>query len=361
DFNYTHRSDSGMNVNLTPLIGWDFARENINWRINGLITYDHMHFSRIVFGMGMGSRDFTNSAGISPFLNMFTSLLLKDNYMRLYDSRYLTIRQRREYFNGFYLEFRYDYDDRRLLDNNTNFSFFRKEDNYTGNIPDNEYLGAAGDMDADYLLTKHVHHQFSTVLSYIPGQRYRISKGKKSLAGSGYITYKIYYDHGINITPGNAQHHFDHVQFEANQNKSIGAFSEYSWRLRAGAFLSNNKLPFQDFNHFNIQSLPLMIRNHQDVFLLPDYYTLATPEYYVEAHFRYTTPYLLIKLLPFLSNTLMRENISLAYLYTPHTSHYYELAYTLSEIFLLGRIGVVVGFEDLSYKATGLRFTFILK
>jgi len=57
----------------------------------------------------------------------------------------------------------------------------------------------------------------------------------------------------------------------------------------------------------------------------------------------------------------MRENISLAYLYTPHTGNYYELGYSLSEIFLLGRIGVFVGFEDLSYKTTGIKVTFILK
>ncbi|MGM0666914.1 MAG: DUF5686 family protein, partial [Bacteroidota bacterium] len=200
-----------------------------------------------------------------------------------------------------------------------------------------------------------------TVISYIPKQKYRIVNGKKSMVGSDYITYKLYYDHGINITGDNQYNHFDHIQFEANQNRSIGAFNEYSWRFRAGTYLKNDRLPFQDFKHFNIQSLPLLIRNHQDVFMLPDYYSLATPEYYLEAHFRYTTPYLLLKLLPFLSNSLMRENLSLAYMYSPHTGNYYELGYGLSEVFLLGKIGVFVGFEDLEYKSAGLRFTFILR
>ena len=153
--------------------------------------------------------------------------------------------------------------------------------------------------------------------------------------------------------------HYDHIQFEANKSRSIGAFSEYSWRLRAGGFLNNDRLQFQDFIHFNSQPLPFLIRNHQDVFMLRDYYSLATPEYYIEAHLRYTTPYLLIKLLPFLSNSLMRENISLAYLHSPHTGNYYELGYSLSEIFLIGKAGVFAGFEDLSFRSAGLRFTFI--
>ncbi len=361
DLNYYNEWDSGMTLLLSPEFGWDFARESVDWSVSGMITYNHMRQSRLVFWVGMGSKDFTNSAGISPFINMATSLLLKDNYLRLYESRYLTISQRSEYFNGFYVELRYAYDDRRLLNNNTNFSLFRRDEDYSGNIPFNEYLGAGGDTNADYLLTNHIHHQFSTVISYIPRQRYRINNGRKSSAGSDYPTFKIYYDHGINITPDNENHHFDHFQFEADKTKSIGAFSEYSWRFRAGWFMNNEKLQFQDFNHFNIQSLPFMIRNHQDVFMLPDYYTLATPEYYIEAHFRYTTPYLLIKLLPFISNTLMRENISLAYLYSPHTSNYYELGYGLSEIFLIGKIGVFAGFEDLSFKSAGVRFTLIFQ
>ena len=361
DFDYYHSSDSGITVSLSPELGWDFAKESINWSLSGMITYDHMHLSRLIFWMGMGSRDFTNSAGISPFVNMVSSLFYKDNHMRLYDSRYLTVSQRSEYFNGFLIEFRYAYDDRRLLDNNSNFSLFRKEEDYTENIPLNDYTGAPGDMEANYLLANHVHHQFRTVVSYIPRQRYRINNGKKSSAGSDYPTFKIYYDHGINITNGNEYNHFDHIQFEANQSNSTGAFSEYSWRFRAGWYLKNDKLPFQDFKHFNIQSLPLLIRNHQDVFMLPRYYSLATPEYYVEAHFRYTTPYLLVKLLPFLSNSLMRENLSLAYMYSPHTGNYYELGYGLSEVFLLGKIGVFVGFEDLNYRSASLRFTIILQ
>jgi len=361
DFEYSKQWDSEARLSLSPEIGWDFAKESINWNLGGLLTYDHMHMSRLAFWMGMGSKDFSSSAGISPFINMVTSLLYKDNYLRLYDSRYLTVSQRSEYFNGFYIEFRYAYDDRRLLDNNSSFSLFRKEEDYQENIPLNTNLGAAGDDEADFILADHTHHQFSTVISYIPRQRYRIDNGRKSMVGSDYITYKLYYDHGINITGDGNYNHFDHLQFKANQNRSIGAFNEYSWRFRAGTYLKNDRLPFQDFKHFNVQSLPLLIRNHQDVFMLPDYYSLATPEYYLEAHFRYTTPYLLIKLLPFLSNTLMRENLSLAYMYSPHTGNYYELGYGLSEVFLLGKIGVFVGFEDLKYKSVGLRFTLILR
>jgi hypothetical protein len=81
---------------------------------------------------------------------------------------------------------------------------------------------------------------------------------------------------------------------------------------------------------------------------------LSTPEFYVQGHFKYTTPYLLVKYLPFISNTLMRENISLGYMGTRYQKHYWEAGYSISEIFLIAEAGVFVGFENLKFKSAGV-------
>jgi hypothetical protein len=87
--------------------------------------------------------------------------------------------------------------------------------------------------------------------------------------------------------------------------------------------------------------------------MLPQYYSMSTPEAFGEFHIKYTTPYLLIKLLPGISNTLMRENISLSYLGSKNTPHYTELGYGISEILFLAELGIYVGFEDFGYKSVG--------
>jgi hypothetical protein len=89
--------------------------------------------------------------------------------------------------------------------------------------------------------------------------------------------------------------------------------------------------------------------------MLPAYYSLTTPEFYGEAHLRYTTPYLLLKLLPGLSKTLIRENLCFSYLGSRLHNNYTEIGYTLSEIFFLGEAGVFVGFDDLRYKSFGVK------
>ena len=91
----------------------------------------------------------------------------------------------------------------------------------------------------------------------------------------------------------------------------------------------------------------------QDAFMIPAYYSMSTPEFYGEVHVKYTTPYLLIKLLPVLSNTLMSENLSFSYLGSRFHKNYTEFGYSISEFLFLGEIGVYVGFEDLKYKSVG--------
>jgi len=89
--------------------------------------------------------------------------------------------------------------------------------------------------------------------------------------------------------------------------------------------------------------------------MLPAYYSLSTPELFGEAHLRYTTPYLLLKLLPGLSNTLIRENLIFSYLGSRYHANYTEVGYSLSEIFFFGEAGLFVGFDDLKYRSFGFK------
>jgi len=150
------------------------------------------------------------------------------------------------------------------------------------------------------------------------------------------------------------------LRFEVAQRLETGPFSEFNWKVRSGGFAGNNNVPFFDFFHYNSQPVYLMLDNYNDAFMLPSYYSLSSPEFFGEIHLKYTTPYLLLKLLPGLSNTLIRENLSLSYLGSRFHSNYFEFGYSISEIFLLLKAGIFVGFDDFKYKSFGVRFTLSL-
>ncbi len=151
--------------------------------------------------------------------------------------------------------------------------------------------------------------------------------------------------------------HYNMFMFEVSQERETGAFSQLRWRIRTGGFADNRNISYFDFFHFNSQPLTLLIDDYKNAFFVPAFYSLSTPEFFGEAHLKYTTPYLLLKLLPGLSNTLIRENLSISYLGSRFHSNYTELGYSLSEIFLIGEAGFYVGFDDLRYRTFGLRFT----
>lgn len=356
---FRKRWKNSNTLTIRPSAEWAFASNKLRWRVNGSFYYNRMKMGRVLFWSGSETRDFNRVRGISPTLNMGTSLFFKDNYLKLYNSRYITLSHRHELVNGLYAEFRYNYEQRSLTGNNTDFSFVKKDEPYEDNIPTNSYLPNPEVSDLPYGLRDHTHHSGLLELRWVPRQRYRISNGVKSSAGSDYPTFTLSYQHGQTVYDDNSSDGFDKINFSVSKSKSIGAFAEYNWSLRGGGFINNDGAQFQDFIHFNSQPLPLLLTNYRDVFMLPAYYSLSTSEYYAEVHFKFTTPYLLIKLLPLLSNTLMRENVSLAYLYTPAIGHYTELGYSISEVLLLGQIGVYVGFDNMRYQSTGFRFTFI--
>ena len=75
-------------------------------------------------------------------------------------------------------------------------------------------------------------------------------------------------------------------------------------------------------------------------------YMLSTNRWYLHFSGGYASPYLALKYLPFFSNRLWLENVYLHHVTLPHETHYTEIGYGISQIFLFARIGVFAGFHN---------------
>jgi hypothetical protein len=89
--------------------------------------------------------------------------------------------------------------------------------------------------------------------------------------------------------------------------------------------------------------------------MLPDLYENYTNKGFVEGHVTFSTPYLLLKYLPFLSNKMWLENLHLNYLYTGKSGNYWETGYSVSQIYLIGTVGVYAGFKDSKFQSAGVK------
>ena len=353
DFRLQKSWKNNKSLTISPDIKWAFSREKLLWRINANYRFNGLKQMQVFLNAGMTSKDIGNNGGINTFLNTATSLLLKENYLKVYESNYLTIGYSTEIINGLNLEFKAGYDERNVLQNTTDFSLINSSKEYTDNTPDNPYLEV--DDNPFYQLDDQRHIEFVTKVTYTPFQRYRIRNGNKYNDSSDWPTFNVTWSHGINefeeLTGSTRV--YDAFRVKVYKNHSIGAFSNFRWSAGAGGFIDNSNISFYDFTHFNPQPFPLLLNDYEDAFMLPPYYSLSTPDFYGEIHIKYTTPYLLIKLLPGLSNTLMRENVSLSYLGSGLIKNYTEIGYSLSEVFLMAELGFYVGFENVTYKSIG--------
>nr|MCU0407638.1 DUF5686 family protein [Bacteroidales bacterium] len=359
DFRLTKNWKQGKSLTIAPDIHWAFSRERLMWNVSLNYRFDRMHQRQVFATGGITSYDFNTSAGgINKLLNTATSLLFEQNYMKLYELRYASLGYSGEISNGLTFSVKSTYEDRRVLENTSDFSIFDTKTEYTENKPVNKYLEPGG--NPLHAVRDIRHFDLLASITYTPRQRYRIYNGNKISAGSDWPTFNFSWMHGFNnyeeLTSPIRQ--YDRFRIEASKRKEMGAFSEFRWRLRAGAFLDNSHIPFYDFFKFNSQPVAVLISEYQDAFMLPAYYSLNNPELFGEGHIKYTTPYLLLKLLPVLSNTLMRENLSVSFLAARHNNAYTEIGYSISEFLFIGEIGIYAGFENLSYNSVGGKIVF---
>lgn len=338
-----------------PDIRWAFSRKQLLWSVNTNYSFNKLKNRQVFLRIGISSADINNGNGFNPLLNTVTSLLQKKNLLKLYESRFLTMGYSTEIVNGLTLNISSGFEDRRVLINTTNFSLLKSSSPYSDNTPVNEYLmPGSNSLNA---LRNQEHFDFITQFFYTPYQKYRIFKDRKIPGDSDWPTFSLTWKHGINdfseISSG--LRHFDMIKFEVSKNRNIGAFGKFRWMLKTAGYFDNRNLTFYDFFHFNSQPFPLLLNDYNDAFMIPSLYSMSTPEFHVEGHLKYTTPYLLLKLLPGFSNTLMRENISISYLGSRYHANYTELGYSISEILFIGELGVYAGFDNLSYRSVGIK------
>jgi hypothetical protein len=356
NFGYQRYFRDKSTFSVYPDVSYAFNRQKLMWRANTMYSFNGKYQSQIYFRAGSLSKDIGNGGSINPLLNTITSLFLEKNYLKLYGSDYYTLGYKTTITNGMTLEFSATRENRTALENSTSFSVINTSNVYTENIPVNDYL--VNDAGTVNNLTDQTHTDLTAKFSFTPFQKYRMYRGRKIPQGSDWPTFTLSWQHGLNRFKemDNASREYDMLRFEANKRyDDIGAFSELRWRFRAGTFLDNRSVPFYDFFHFNPQQPLVLLDDYHDAFMLPAYYSISTPEAFGEFHIKYTTPYLLVKLLPGISNTLMRENLSLSLLGARNRPFYSEIGYSISEIFFLAEAGVFVGFNGTKYKSIGAK------
>ncbi len=341
----TYRSElwAGMAFNrMAPIITW-----------NSSILYAPKIRGKIALRMDYTSFDFNEGTGIPRLTNAAYSLFYRENYSKKYESINASLEHRMDLATGLVLTTTLDADIRREL---TNYSttplsiLFRNSKTFTENVPENY------DVD-DAVFNNSKLLSGSINLEYTPEYYYRLRAGRKQYSKSDWPTFFLTYKHAF---PLEASGWADYMLLSGGlrQSMEVGLLSSLSYQIEGGYYPSSDNMHFADFKHFKSSPILFDIIGFQNTFMLLDYYRASTNQYYIEAHARMRSSYMLIKLLPWFSERLWNESISVAYLYTPDINNHIQLGYSLNEILFMVDLGVFVSFEDWSYYGTGVKVNF---
>lgn len=352
-FEYQKWDTIGHYFSFSPSATYAFSRKHLDFHVNSRYRYNGFKRAWIGFKTGSKAVDFNEINGINPMLNDISSLYFRDNYMKLYDKNYLAIWHETDIVNGLHLSTELEYANRKQLYNNSSFHFSDPDhDGYTSNIP----KGIAPEMARD-----NKAFTFTAKLDYTPHHRYTLKKGVKRMVNyHSQPTFSLLYKKGIKDVL-DSETDYSLLEAAVKQAFNIGFNDRLNYSAKAGSFLSNKQSFFADHRHFNTSKPTVMLGNTWDTFRLLNYYEQSTTEDYLEAHVQYTSDRFLLKRLPILNNSLaIQEKLFANYLTNADKKNYWEVGYSLSQIFLLLDVEVVWSFDGKHHRDTGVKLKFNL-
>jgi hypothetical protein len=330
-------------VSFSP--GYASSRKAFVWDAGLNFKGSGKYQQNISINTGSGSNDF-NPKGAMALENSVSSLFLHDNISRLYLRNYITLNHSIRLTHEFNLESSFTGEKNKVQENNTDFSFFYRENRtYKPNIPDAE----------SYTMADHGNLQLDFTLSYKPVPYYFIKDGVKIPRPGLNNTPTMFLGYRKGIPAPGFDTDFDLIKIGISQKLKSGLRSTLQYKFETGYFANNRNVYFNEFNHFAASPYEVGIKNIYPVFQLMDYYSNSTDKGYIEGHVMFKTPMLLLKRLPLIRNRMWNENLSANYLFVPENGYHLELGYGIGND--LYNIGVYSGFNNSGFQSVGFRLS----
>ncbi|WP_158858361.1 DUF5686 and carboxypeptidase regulatory-like domain-containing protein [Lunatibacter salilacus] len=287
---------------------------------------------------------------ISEWVNSAYTLLLSQNWMKLYEQRYLRVDLERQVSAALTVGSGIEYAERTFLENTSSYSFREgAQRRVTSNRPGNSSATKSGFSDHRlYLWRSHI--------SWRPGLKYSIRNNRKSPLYSTAPHLTLAYNKGIPVASANQSSQFDQLEANFRHAFSFGVSGKLDINLTAGSFLNRSQVYFMDFKHFGGNRTIFTSMGAASEYRLLDYYRFSTDANYIGGILHYQFRKFLFTQLPMLRFTGVRENIFFNYLKTDTSPHYMEIGYSLDNLWRIFRVEFAAGFENGAYVHSGPRF-----
>jgi hypothetical protein len=278
-----------------------------------------------VFG-GNVATQFNPEEPIAKIVNTVSTLLFKDNYMKLYEKNFVTANFSREIFNGLNMTAAIEYAERKPLFNTTDYTLIKNDDLYTSNnplLPLDETVAA---IDRHNLVKLNIAGRIKFGQEYITRP-----DGKYNLGNDKYPTLLFGYEKGF--ASNNDNYNYDKVTARITQNLTLGNKGETGINIRAGKFFNAENISFVDYKHFNGNETHVSIgTSFINSFNLLPYYAASTNDSYLETHLEHNDKGYIMNKIPLLNKLQSKLMLGFKNLAVPDRKPYQEFSVGLSNL-----------------------------
>jgi hypothetical protein len=329
---------------------YGFSNTHLNAYGNFTIRSKRTEGSRQSLSVGGGKRvlQFNRDEPIEELTNTISTLLYRNNYIKLYEAWFGRADFSKTFESGLKLALSANYESRIPLRNTASFSFFYKDRML---LPNHPYELAAIPFN------RHAALVTTAVLTWQPGQRYIELPGRKIAIGSNYPTLELRYTKGLPQL-FNSTADFDKWQFSIWDDANFKLLGTLKYRAGVGGFLNDRQVDIPDFQHFNGHQT-LVTYNYLNTFQLAPYYRYSnTEQLYTVLHAEHHFNGLLTNKIPLLNKLKWHLVAGTNTFYVNRDNYYLEGFVGLENIFKIFRVDFVTAAQAEPGHSFGIRLGF---
>ncbi len=345
-YNTVEGINAGMNLNLNKEYE-NFREHNLsgtahygasNYLWGGSFKWDYLQKPEKFqhFGISVSSLVQQYNGVIRPVVNTAYTLLVNDNFMKLYKKSAVGFTYRRELVNGLMFYGGVEYAERDALKNTSPFLIIDdKKKLFTSNDPQRP-------LTDDSLFKTNNAFVIDLVFRIRFKQKYYTLPHRKINTGSKYPNIFIRYIKAIPVLGAAAD--YDLVGISVEDDIRLGLFGTFAYRIKGGYFLNNKTMYFMDYRHFNGNQTVIANADYLNSFKLLPYYTYSTNKYYGEVHAEHHFNGFIFNKIPLIKKTKLQEVAGFHALFNDKISNYYEINFGIENIFKVVRVDYVLAY-----------------
>ncbi|HAL81659.1 MAG TPA: hypothetical protein DCO83_05000 [Mucilaginibacter sp.] len=344
---FTTIYDSLRSLTIIPAARYGFSDKVLNANLFVNYVYNPYKHASVYGRIGSDFLDLNNNGTLSMFINSLNTLLLGQNYVKLYQSRFIMAGTMGEVANGILLNGQIEYADHKSLFNTTLHTFNKDSVLLTSNNP----------LDPNANIPLFPYYRALIIrgsVTFTFNQDYTITPAGKFILPNYNPRLRVNYRKGV---PGlGSAVNYDFMSVDVFQERlKMGIYGYSAYYFSAGMFLNTKSLYYPDYNQF---------RGGQSFFFdavlgsfhFLNFYTYSTDKPYFEVHFEHNFTGVFVDYIPLINKLKLQEIVGGSYLSQGILPDYKEVYFGLKRSvvrldygFAFGRFTKVLQGFRLSY------------